>query len=57
MARQLIQIGSEHETSPLVTAQTLPEENASTSVLKKNGFRPIGPVQAPEDGTVWQWEL
>jgi RimJ/RimL family protein N-acetyltransferase len=57
MARQLIQIAAEHQSAPTVTAQTLPEENASTSVLKKNGFRLFGPVEHPEDGTVWQWEL
>lgn len=38
-------------------SQTLPEENASTSILKKLGFRLVGTVEHPEDGPVWEWEL
>jgi len=34
-----------------------PEENASTSVLKKLRFRLVGAVQHPEDGLVWEWQL
>jgi len=40
-----------------VAAQTLPEENASTSVLKKLRFRLVGSVEHPEDGLVWEWQL
>ncbi len=40
----------------LARAHTLPEENASTHVLKKCGFEFIGTVVDPEDGTVWRWE-
>ena len=39
-----------------VRAHTLPEANASTHVLRKNGFTHIGTVVDPEDGTVWRWE-
>ena len=39
-----------------VCAHTLPEHNASTRVLAANGFRFAGPVEDPEDGTVWRWE-
>jgi len=35
----------------------LPEENASTSVLKKLRFRLVGTVEHPEDGLVWEWQL
>ena len=38
-----------------VTARTLPEENFSTSILKKNEFTLSGPVIDPEDGEVWEW--
>lgn len=38
-------------------AQTLPEENASTSILKKLGFSMIGTVEHPDNGLVWEWEL
>ena len=40
----------------LVLAHTLPESNASTSVLTKCGFRNVGEVVDPEDGVVWRWE-
>jgi len=40
----------------VVRAHTLPEANASTHVLRKNGFTHIGTVVDPEDGTVWRWE-
>ncbi len=39
-----------------VRAHTLPEANASTQVLAKCGFRHVGEVEDPEDGTVWRWE-
>jgi len=39
-----------------VVAHTLPERNASTSVLRKSGFTCIGEVIDPEDGRVWRWE-
>src|SRR6185503_4650545 len=40
----------------LVRAHTLPERNASTRVLEKNGFRLLGPIVDPEDGPVFRWE-
>jgi [ribosomal protein S5]-alanine N-acetyltransferase len=40
----------------IVRAHTLPEENASTRVLAKCGFRRVGEVIDPEDGLVWRWE-
>ena len=40
-----------------IRAHTLPEESASTKVLRKCGFSFIGEVNHPEDGVVWQWEL
>jgi RimJ/RimL family protein N-acetyltransferase len=39
-----------------IRAHTLPETNASTRVLEKNGFAKIGAVEDPEDGQVWRWE-
>jgi RimJ/RimL family protein N-acetyltransferase len=57
MAKELVRIAREQDEGLTIFAQTLPEENASTSVLKKLGFRRIGPVEHPEDGTVWEWEL
>ena len=40
-----------------VSARTLMEENASTKVLRKNGFQFMGIVKDPEDGQVWEWEF
>jgi [ribosomal protein S5]-alanine N-acetyltransferase len=40
----------------VVRAHTLPTANASTRVLAKCGFRRVGTVVDPEDGTVWRWE-
>jgi RimJ/RimL family protein N-acetyltransferase len=39
-----------------VTANTLPEKNASTRVLEKNGFVFAGEVEHPDDGLIWRWE-
>lgn len=39
-----------------VIAHTLPEVNASGSVLRKVGMRRTGEVVDPEDGLVWRWE-
>lgn len=43
--------------SVLVTARTLPEENFSTKVLRKNGFTCIGAVIDPDDGELWEWHM
>jgi RimJ/RimL family protein N-acetyltransferase len=40
----------------VVRAHTLREQNASTRVLVKCGFRLVGDVIDPEDGLVWRWE-
>lgn len=40
-----------------VLAHTLPEENASTRVLRKLGFVLIEQFTDPEDGTIWKWQL
>lgn len=42
---------------PGVQAHTLGEENASTRVLARLGFRLHGPVDDPEEGTVWRRAL
>jgi [ribosomal protein S5]-alanine N-acetyltransferase len=40
-----------------VVAHTLGEENASTGVLKKCGFKKRGEINDPDDGLIWKWEL
>lgn len=39
-----------------VIAHTIAPDNASTTVLKRNGFQPAGTAIDPEDGLVWRWE-
>lgn len=57
MASALVRIATNKTPAVTVAAQTLPEENASTSVLKKLQFRFVGSVEHPEDGLVWEWQL
>lgn len=57
MARELLHIARRQDDRLTVFAQTLPEENASTAILRKLGFQLLGPVEHPDDGTVWKWEL
>jgi RimJ/RimL family protein N-acetyltransferase len=40
-----------------VRAHTLPEENPSTSVLKKCGFQRTSELFDPLEGKFWRWEL
>src|SRR6185436_11880854 len=57
MASELIRLAREKLPAVTVAAQTLPEENASTSVLKKLRFRLACTLEHPEDGPVWEWHL
>lgn len=57
MARQLVQMARQAEATLTVIAQTLPQESASTSILRKQGFVFETEVQHPEDGLLWQWKL
>lgn len=56
-ARALVAIARQTDPTLLIAAQTLPEENASTSILRMLGFRLHGTVHHPEDGEVWEWRL
>jgi RimJ/RimL family protein N-acetyltransferase len=57
MASELIHLAREKLPAVTVAAQTVPEENASTSVLRKLRFRLAGTLEHPEDGQVWEWHL
>ena len=57
MASELLRLAFAKMPAVTVAAQTLPEENASTSILKKLRFRLVGTVEHPEDGLVWEWQL
>ena len=56
-AQALVDFALADDAVKIVRAHTLPEANASTRVLTKNGFRHLGEVTDPEDGRVWRWEL
>lgn len=56
MARRLVEMALQISEVQRVIAHTLPEENASTEILKKIGMRFAGEVMDPEDGRVWKWE-
>jgi len=55
MAASLISLATDFDPAVTLIARTLPERNASHSVLEKLGFTCIGPVEVPEDGTVLEW--
>ena len=57
VCRLLTKMAIEEDPKVRVTARTVMEENASTRVLKKNGFKLNGVVNDPEDGLVWEWEM
>lgn len=57
MASRLTTLARKADPSVTVTAQTLPHENASTTILRKTGFQQTGTIEHPEDGPVWEWEL
>ena len=56
MARALCVIASREPRVVRLLAHTLPERNASGSVLTRLGFRHAADVVDPEDGPVWRWE-
>ena len=57
MCLELIALARTAQPGIAITAQTLPERNASTRVLEKTGFRLDRELDHPEDGLVWEWRL
>jgi ribosomal-protein-alanine N-acetyltransferase len=57
MAKRLIKLAILEYPTVRIFAQTLPEHNASTSVLENLGFKQTDEIDHPEDGRVWEWEL
>jgi ribosomal-protein-alanine N-acetyltransferase len=55
MAHHLITLARNEDSTVVVTAQTLPQQGASTRVLQKMGFTLHDTVHHPEDGRVWEW--
>jgi RimJ/RimL family protein N-acetyltransferase len=56
MATLLITLAGAPPPARRVRAHTLPERNASVSILEKLGFAHLGEVVDPDDGPVWRWE-
>lgn len=56
MAARLLSIAKANAPFPKVFANTLPEYNASTSVLIRLGFEHVGEGLDEEVGRVWRWE-
>ena len=55
ICKHLVGISLKTDPSIKITARTLPEENFSTRILKKNNFIFMGIVNDLEDGEVWEW--
>jgi ribosomal-protein-alanine N-acetyltransferase len=53
--RLLIQIAKSAVPELIITAKTAPEHNASTTILKRNGFEFTGIVQDEDIGDAWEW--
>lgn len=56
ICRALVELSLKTDPAIIITARTLPENNYSTKVLKKNNFVFLGVVNDIEDGDVWEWE-
>ncbi len=55
ICRQLVLLAQQADPSVRITARTLPEENHSAKILRKNGFIWARLVWDEEDGDVWEW--
>jgi RimJ/RimL family protein N-acetyltransferase len=55
MARHLVSLAAAAAPEVVVTAHTLPEENTSTRILRRIGFKWEGPIIHPDDGLIWVW--
>jgi RimJ/RimL family protein N-acetyltransferase len=55
-ARSLLAQAAADDRVQLVRAHTLPEENASTRILRRCGFQFCGAIEDEVDGTIWRWE-
>ena len=56
MCSELVQLSLNTDPAIIITARTLPEESASTTILKKNGFFLLGTIRDVDDVEVWEWE-
>jgi ribosomal-protein-alanine N-acetyltransferase len=57
ICNELIRTALEHDPSVRICARTLPDNQGSIGVLRKNNFRYTGLVNDEEDGEVCEWEF
>lgn len=57
MAEALVEIAWDDPELDEVIAHTLPQENASTRILRRLGFEQAGEAVDPDEGAVWLWTL
>jgi [ribosomal protein S5]-alanine N-acetyltransferase len=55
MCQKLVSLAIETDPTLEIIAHTLPEENFSTKILRKNGFELFGPIWDEVDGNIWLW--
>ena len=55
--KKLILIAQKTDPTITIFAKTAPENNASTKILGRNGFKFTGIVQDHEIGDAWEWTL
>ncbi|HEY5408773.1 MAG TPA: GNAT family protein [Ginsengibacter sp.] len=55
ICKHLVDLSLKTDPSVTITVRTLPEENFSTKLLKRNDFVFNGTIVDPEDGEVWEW--
>jgi RimJ/RimL family protein N-acetyltransferase len=56
-ATQMVQRAFADVAVRAVDAHTLGQDNPSTRVLQKAGFRKIAEIEDPDEGPIWQWRL
>ena len=56
-AALLVDLARRTDPDLALWAKTLPEENASTAILRSLGFRHVGSTTDHEIGEAWAWEL
>ena|SRR5436309_2953181 len=56
ICHRLVSLARAEDPRVNITARTLPEENYSTRILRKNDFRFTAVVNDMEDGDVWEWQ-
>ena len=53
--KQLVAMTRQTDPTIIITAKTLPEHNASTKILERNGFVLTGPATDEDGKDVWEW--